>query len=105
MSEVLQANVFFYITSVAVVLVTIFIIVILAYVISILRNVKRISDTLQEGSEVIKGDLGELRKNLREEGSKVRTIIDFFIDRLVPKKARRSRKRASSHSKSTEEEL
>lgn len=95
MSEILQANIFFYITSAAVVLVTVLVIVVLLYTISILRTVKKISDTLREGSDAVKRDLGELRHNLRAECGKARAIANFFLGRFAPKAARRSRKRAS----------
>jgi len=94
MDVVLQTNIFFYITSIAVILVTALIIFILWYVISILRNVKDISDTAKKGTDMLAEDLVELRKNVKKDGVKARHILRFFLQSIVPK--RRKAKRAKT---------
>ena len=88
MSEVLQTNVFFFITSVAVVAVTILIGVALFYLVSILRNVRDISDKLKKGSDVLGKDLSEFRTVVKRDGVKARNIVEFFMDRLKTKRKR-----------------
>jgi len=92
MSEVLQANIFFFITSVAVVVVTILIGVALFYVVMILRNVRDISNKVKRGSEVLGQDLSDFRAAVKQEGTKAKNIVDFFVGRLKTKAKRRTRK-------------
>jgi hypothetical protein len=63
-SEVLQTNVFFIITSIAVVVVTVLFSVALYYVIRILRAVRDIAERLREGSEVIAEDVATVREGI-----------------------------------------
>lgn len=90
---VLQTNIFFYITSVAVVLVTALVIVALFYIVSILRNVKDVSDTVKKGSDVLSEDLLVLHDNVKKEGSKVRQIVDYFLQLITPKRRKKSSKK------------
>jgi len=79
MDTVLQTNIFFYITSGAVILVTVFIIVILYYIIGILRDVKNVADKLKAGSDIVAEDLSVLRKNIKKDGVRARHFIHFFL--------------------------
>ena len=88
MDIVLQTNIFFYITSAAVILVTAFVIFILWYVVSILRNVKDISDKAKQGTDALADDLVELRKNIKKDGAKARHVLRFFLQSIKPKKRR-----------------
>ena len=64
MSEILQANVFFVIASVGTVIFILLLSVALYHLIKIIRSVRRIVDRVEAGSEVVAGDLRELRENL-----------------------------------------
>ena len=66
MSEVLQTNVFFFITSVAVVVFTIFLCVVLYYLIRILKNVREITERLKRGSEQLAEDAEAVRTFIHE---------------------------------------
>ena len=85
MSEILLTNIFFIITSVAVVVFTVFVCVILYQVIKILKTIRTIVNRFEEGSELIAGDIKELRTYVLE-GSLVSQIMSFFLG----KKARRA---------------
>ncbi len=64
MSDVLLTNLFFTITAVAVIVVTILIAIGLYYVIGILRAVRDIAERVREGSELIAGDAAQLREEI-----------------------------------------
>jgi predicted RNA-binding protein with PUA domain len=64
MSEVLQANVFFMITAVAVVVVTIFIAIALYQLIRIMRAVRDIVERVREGTDVIAEDVANVREGI-----------------------------------------
>jgi len=95
MSEVLQANIFFFITSVAVVVLTILLVAVLVYVLMIVRNVKDITDRLKEGSELIASDLAAFRERLYGAGNRLQGMGAAILGRLFSRsrRARRSAKR------------
>ena len=78
MEELLQANIFFFITSVAVILFTLLVCVALYYVIKILRAVRSIVDRIDTGSEHIAEDISQLRSYIAE-GSLISQIVGLFI--------------------------
>ena len=86
MTEILQANVFFFITAMAVVIFTTFLCVAVFYLIKILRAVKNITERIDQGSETIADDIKQLREYIAE-GSLISQVIGLFI-----KSGRRSRR-------------
>ena len=91
MSEILQANIFFGITSVAVVVFTLFVCIILYQIIKILRSIRKIVDRVEEGSEVIAEDVSQLRAYV-VEGSLVSQIMSFVFG-AGARRATRSKKK------------
>jgi hypothetical protein len=87
MSEILQANIFFFIASVGIVVLTILVCVILYQVLKIVIKVRLIVERLEAGSEMIAEDVSQLRTFVME-GSLVSQIIRFF----VPKSKSRTKK-------------
>lgn len=68
MQEFAKADIFFFITSVAVIVLTVGVIIALFHVIRILRNVRDISDRVDEGSKALAEDLSIMRGNLKVGG-------------------------------------
>ena len=64
MGDVLLTNLFFTITAIAVIVVTILVAIGLYYVIGILRAVRDIAERVREGSELIAGDAAQLREEI-----------------------------------------
>jgi uncharacterized membrane protein len=92
----IHADIFFFISSIALVIISIGITIALIYLISILKNVKEISNKIKgEGTELIK-DLRDLRIALRQEGMKWRYVADlirhFFAPPENKEKARKAKK-------------
>lgn len=75
--QVLQTNIFFYITSVAVVIVSALLIIALYYIINILQNIRDVTDRVRRGSEQFAEDVNELRDNIKEEGANLRHLVTF----------------------------
>ena len=82
----LQANIFFFITSIAVVVFTVLVCVAVYYVIRILRTVGKIVERVDLGSETIAEDISQLRSYIAE-GSLMSQIVGLFIK--TKKKSRR----------------
>lgn len=89
MTEILQANVFFFITAMSVVVFTIFLCVAMYLVIRILRSVRNITERIESGSETIAEDIKQLR-NYVAQGSLISQIVGLFV------KSKRSRTRESA---------
>lgn len=78
MQEFMKADVFFFVTTVSVILVTVGIIAALYYIIKILRNVRDVSDRVEAGSEVLSEDLSEFRLKVKSTGFSLRLLQEFF---------------------------
>ncbi len=67
MNEVLHANIFFVITSIAVIVFTLLLSIALFHLIKILKTMRRIVDRIDEGTETIREDFEQLRTYVTEE--------------------------------------
>jgi membrane protein implicated in regulation of membrane protease activity len=79
METIIKADIFFFITSIAVVVFTLSMIVVMFYVTRILKDMKHISETISRESDKLVGDIESIREVVKEEGGKVKNIYDFFI--------------------------
>ena len=78
MGEVLQTNVFFFITGVAVVAVTAFLVWALYHFVRVLRSVRAISEIIEEELYILREDVAEARSFIRSEGVKFRHVLGFI---------------------------
>lgn len=67
MSEVLQANVFFFITGIAVIVFTLLLSIALYHIIRILKSLRRVMDKIEIGSEIIAEDMQSVREYFTEK--------------------------------------
>ncbi|MCE9618971.1 MAG: hypothetical protein K8R92_03570 [Planctomycetes bacterium] len=67
MNQVLQTNVFFIITAVAVVGLSVIMAVALYFLVRILKNVRDISDLMLVGTTALSKDIIHLRQKIKEE--------------------------------------
>ena len=74
MNEVLHANIFFFITGIAVIVFTALLCVALFHCIKLLKSLRRIVDRIEAGTEVIAEDMQNMRAYFTEEG---------FVSRLI----------------------
>ncbi len=86
MNQILETNIFFLITGLGVIVITAGVAVALYYIIHILRDVRKIVSKLNKASNELEQDFEILRSTIKDEGSKVRTIVDmalgFFLSRM-----------------------
>lgn len=78
MNDFIKQDIFFFITSIAVVVLTVLVGVLLVYFIRISRNIHHISDKVRAETDVISEELGELRRNIRKEGVRIKHFAKFF---------------------------
>lgn len=87
MDEVLHANIFFFIASVATVLFTILLCIALYQLIKILRSLRRVMTRIEEGSEVIAEDFESIRTFVLQGG-----LVSRVIGMILGVKKRSKRK-------------
>ena len=80
MDTLIHADIFFFITTIAVMFFTIGFIIFTVYFTRILNDLKHISEKMRvEGDKIIE-DVGVLREKAKEEGTKIKTIFDLFLE-------------------------
>lgn len=67
MTEVLHANVFFFITSIAVIIFTVLLCIVLYHLIKLAKSIRRIVERVEVGSEIIAADLEHIRSYFTEQ--------------------------------------
>ncbi|MGE5392221.1 MAG: hypothetical protein ACM3NH_00545 [Candidatus Saccharibacteria bacterium] len=78
MDQVIKADLFFFITSVAVITLTVLLGILLVYLILISKRLHFILGKAKTETELISEELGLFRKNIRESGFKVAHVLKFF---------------------------
>lgn len=78
MNEVLHANIFFFVTGIAVIVCTALLCVLLVHGIKVLKSLRRIIDRIDEGTEVIAEDMQVVRAYFREDGLLRRLFIKLI---------------------------
>ncbi len=95
MQTLVHADIFFFISTVALVVLSILLAICLYYVIGILRNVREVSERIKKASGSLEKDLDGLRNAVKAEGNRVKGIADvvlgFVARALTPKAARRAK--------------
>ncbi len=90
MSDFLKMDVFFFVSTIAVAIVTLLIVLIMIRVFRILGHVEEISKIVSEEGNLVRGDIAELRASIKTEGFKLSTTIGSFgkiIQRIFIKKS------------------
>ena len=68
MNEVLHANIFFFITGIAVIVFTSLLCVALFHGIKVLKSLRRVMDRVEEGAEIIAEDMQDIRSYFTSDG-------------------------------------
>ena len=77
MTEFMKQDIFFFVTTIAVVVLTILLAILIIYIIKITRDVKYISTRAKTEADLISQDLSDLRDNVKK-GVKLKYLISFF---------------------------
>ncbi len=78
MTDFMKMDVFFYITTIAVVVLTVILAIATIYGIKILRDIKYIAGKARAEADALAEDIGELRDNVKHQGAKLRYFVKFF---------------------------
>lgn len=85
MSEVLHANIFFFITGIAVILFTALLCVVLYHIIKAVQALRRILERIEEGTEIIAEDMQSFRSYFTGQG-----IVKRLVRKLMGNSSRRT---------------
>jgi hypothetical protein len=81
MESLIKSDIFFFITTICIVLITVLFVVILIYLIRVFKNIDFLSKKIKEEGEEIINDVHNARINLKAEGKKASnllSILSFF---------------------------
>jgi len=92
MNEFLKMDIFFFVTTVVVIVIGIFSAYILWRIGRVLKYVEHISEQASLESDVIRQDLAQLRGDFREGKGKIKSLFSFFskIGKRPPKTSKES---------------
>jgi len=89
MNEFLKMDAFFFITSIAAIISTVLLSVLLVYLIIFMRDLKSISKIAKIETEQISADIKDLRQSVKKEGFKIKNVLNFF--RAIIKKYKKGK--------------
>lgn len=79
MNEFYKQDIFFVITTIAVVILTILLSVFAYYAIKVVKDIKFISEKAKRESELLSQDIAELKDSIRENGAKLKPALSFLL--------------------------
>jgi hypothetical protein len=88
----IHADIFFFVTTIAVVLVSIVLVIVLIYLAKILSDIKEITREVKEETVLIRGDIQGLRENVKHEGFRLGHLWTFFRTLIKRPASTRSKK-------------
>jgi hypothetical protein len=91
MDSLVHADIFFFVTTIAVVVIAAVFTVVLVYLAKILHDVKKITAQVHEETVLFREDIRDLREQVRNEGFKLRSFLDLITGFFGRKKKSRSK--------------
>jgi hypothetical protein len=93
MDTLIHADIFFFVTTIVVVIVGIALTIALIYLAKVLSDVKDITKQVKEETILFRNDIKELRGDIKKEGFRMERFM-IFIKNLFKKTGARSKKEA-----------
>lgn len=90
MDDFLKMDIFFGVTTVAVVVVSVLLALVLIRLLRILKTVDEVSEIVQEEAEEIRDDIREVRANVKAEAVKVGQVLSMLTGFAKPKRRKKS---------------
>jgi hypothetical protein len=91
MDTLIHADIFFFVTTIAIIVVGIALVIALVFIIKILNNIHKISDMLRSESGLVVEDVHALRGKIREGKLSLAGIFRLFRDLFTRKSIRGKR--------------
>jgi hypothetical protein len=94
MDTLIHADIFFFVTTIAVVVVGLVFTIALIYFIKILGDIKEVTGQVREETVLFREDLGNLRSDIRREGFRLERLLSFFRTMLKWKNRGKTRSKS-----------
>jgi hypothetical protein len=91
MDTLIHADIFFFVTTIAVIVVGAALTVALISLVKVLSDVKKITEEVRDETALFREDLRNLRDDARREGFKLKHIVDFMTGWIRRRKPSRSK--------------
>lgn len=78
MDTIIHADIFFFVSTIALVVITLGLIVALVYIIKILRTISNVSEKVKDESDEILADIKNLRGTIKRQGFGLRNVTEFI---------------------------
>jgi len=78
MDSIVKAEIFFFITSIAVIVLSVGAAAVLVYAIRVLRDVDHVAKLVRDESDLIAKDVSQLRESAEKEGVKISRLARLF---------------------------
>ena len=97
MSQLAHADIFFFITSVATIIIAILFIVLFVFVIKTIKDIREIAAIVRRQAELVSGDIDSVREHVRK-GLTIKHFLDYlkFVPALVRKFTSAGKKKEKS---------
>lgn len=92
MQTLIHADIFFFITSIFIIFLTVGFAAALVYIIPILKDMRHLSALAREEGDKLAHNIDEMRSAVKEEGVKAKSILDYFLALFI-KRQKIGRKR------------
>lgn len=91
MDTLIHADIFFFVTTIAVIIVTALLAITLIYLIRVLRQIAEIGKEIKAETVLVREDIRDLRGTVRREGFKLQAFGEFFKKLFMKRKSSRSK--------------
>jgi len=91
MDTLIHADIFFFVTTIVVVVVGLLFVIALIYLIKILNRIKTIAEEVRDETILFREDIHGLRESIQKEGFKLKNLFSFgydFFKKRVGKKSK-----------------
>lgn len=102
MNNLIHADIFFFITTIAVVILAILVSILIYYIVKIAKNLASITETVRKEGENVAGDIAAFREKVRQDrdnmkglGGFVRKV--FMGESIVRNAVKRVKKKTAKH--------
>ena len=95
MNTLIHADIFFFVTTIAVIVITIALTVLIVYLVKVFRNLRKITDAISEETVLLRKDIADLRSEVRARGSQAAGAMDWFGKFFGIAKKSRSKKKSN----------
>ena len=94
MDTLIHADIFFFVTTIAVIVITVALTVLIVYLVKVFRSIRKIADMVSDETVLVRKDIADLRSEVRVRGARALGAFDW-IERFFGKtKKSRSRKKS-----------